>query len=206
MNQLINPDLSIVGEIGMCLHYAGLVFGISSGPDTAWKAWQQTQFKHTDQNFPSGVSFPVWFSGAGGAGHVAVYTPNGIYSSPYSLASGHNVLSSIAQVEKLYGVKYVGWSEDIEGKRVIEGGDMSTVGDFEARIIAKDVYGYTNELDIEGAVKGLLGMETNTALRQADASATHAAFEKYISDLQKAASSGDSDAQKKLAQIKQIVG
>lgn len=119
--QLIQPDLTIVGIIGFCLNYAGRVFGISSGPATAFIAWQQTKFPHTDQNFPMGVSFPVWFSGAEGAGHVAVHTPNGIYSSPYNQKTGHNVLVSIADVEKNYGVKYLGWSEDIEGKQVIKG-------------------------------------------------------------------------------------
>jgi hypothetical protein len=120
MTQLVQPNLTFIGEAGECLHYAGMVFGISSGPDTAWEAWQQTTKKHLDQNFPSGVSFPVWFSGAGGAGHVCVFTPKGIYSSPWDFQTGHQVWTSISQVEQKYGVKYVGWSEDIEGKKVIK--------------------------------------------------------------------------------------
>jgi len=126
--QLITPNLTVVGSLGYCLRYADQVFGVNSGEATAWQAWLDTQFKHLDQNFPPN-SFPLWFSGAGGAGHVAIHTPNGIYSSPYNANQTHAVLSSIAQVEQLYGVTYVGWSEDITKLRVIKGGTMITKED-----------------------------------------------------------------------------
>lgn len=120
MSQLVNPDLTVSGRIGYCLEYASrLVFHNPAAGTTAWDAWQATQFKHLDQSFPT-LSFPVWFSGAAGAGHVAIYTPSGIYSSPYKTQTGHNVLTSIAEVERLYGVKYVGWSKDILGLKVIK--------------------------------------------------------------------------------------
>lgn len=120
--QVIKPNLNQIGYVGMCLAYAGRAFGITSGPATAWLAWQQipSVHKHANQKFPKNVSFPVWFSGYGGDGHVAVYTPKGIYSSPWQAGTTHAVLSSISQLEKTYGVKYVGWSTWIEGKQVIK--------------------------------------------------------------------------------------
>lgn len=123
MNQLVQPNLSAVGRITYCLEYASrLVFQNPAGGTTAWNAWLVCE-QHEDQNFPPGVSFPVWFSGAGGAGHVAVFTPQGIYSSPYNQLTGHAVLSSISEVERIYSVKYVGWSPDILNLKVI-GEDM----------------------------------------------------------------------------------
>lgn len=125
MTQLVSPNLNAVGQIGYCLAYASRgVFGNPAPGTTAWQAWLQTQYRYLDQQFPSGVSFPVWFSGAGGAGHVAVYTPSGIYSSPWQLGTTHAVLPSISEVERIYGVLYVGWSEDILNLRVI--GDSMT--------------------------------------------------------------------------------
>ena len=121
--QLVEPNLSVVGTAGECLHYAGMVFGIYSGPNTAWEAWTQTKYPHKDTNFPSNLSFPVWFSWEVD-GHVAIHTPNGIYTSPLA-GTGHLVYPSISALESAFGVTYVGWSEDIEGKRVIEGGIMN---------------------------------------------------------------------------------
>jgi hypothetical protein len=54
-------------------------------------------------------------------GHVTVNVPgHGIYSSPYQKGTSHAVMSSIAEVEKHYGVKYLGWTEDLNGVRVVE--------------------------------------------------------------------------------------
>lgn len=96
---------------------------------TAWRNWLATRYKHRNQNFPD-EAILCWFSGFSGAGHVVVYVPGkGFYSSPYSPSklaryqqgtNTHAVLPSIAQIEKTYGVTYVGWSEDIEDKRVAE--------------------------------------------------------------------------------------
>lgn len=65
----------------------------------------------------------------------------------------------------------------------------STTGDVEARDLIQMGYGYTNELDIESAVPGLTGMETNTAIRTVFASPSHAGYLQYVEDLKKAAAS-----------------
>lgn len=74
--------------------------------------------------------------------------------------------------------------------QALEGDNMpSTIGDFEARALIEMGYGYTKELDIESAVPGLVGKESNTIIRQVFASPQYQAYLQYIADLNKAASS-----------------
>lgn len=123
MQQLVQPNLNISGSIGLCLDYARRVFRAPAGNATAWIAWNATQYKHLDQDFPD-VAILQWYSfisGGANLGHVTVNVPGvGIYSSPYERGTTHAVLSSVSEVERIYGVKYVGWSEDINGVRVAE--------------------------------------------------------------------------------------
>jgi len=62
------------------------------------------------------------------------------------------------------------------------GDDMSTIGDYEARILIKHIYGYTDELDIESAIPALVGGESNTVIRRMDSTETAAAYQKQIAD------------------------
>jgi hypothetical protein len=189
MIQLVQPDLNATGRIGFCLEYASRnVFHNPQGGTNAWAAWNATQFKHLDQNFPD-VSILCWFSfyQAGvNLGHVVVYVPGqGFYSSPWQTGTSHAILGSISEVERIYGAKYVGWSEDILNLKVAEeGDDMSTIGDTEARILIKWMYGYTNELDIEGAIPAIVGGESNTVIRRMDSTPTAAAYAAQIKQWQ----------------------
>lgn len=146
MTQLVQPDFSVTGRLGFCLEYASrLVFHNPAPGTTAWQAWLATQFRvsvNTD------AYILHWFSGAGGAGHCVVGNPTaGYHSSPYSLSSSaqyqqgtttHALLPTIAEVERVYGVKYVGSSLDILGLKVAEENPViepqtiiSTFADFE---------------------------------------------------------------------------
>lgn len=184
MNQLVSPNLDYPARAGYCLEYVDRAFGILSGEPTAWQAWLNTQFKHQDQNFPP-LEFPVFFDGFHGEGHVAIQTPNGVCSSPPNLGQvGHVVFPSVDALAKAYGVTYVGWSEDLTNVRVIEEDEMSTIGDVEARILIKHIYGYTSEIDIEGAIPALLNGESNTIIRMMDATPTAAAYQKQIKEWQ----------------------
>lgn len=133
--QLVQPDLTIVGKVGYCLEYARKMFHAPAVEPTAWKAWEAAQYKHPDRNYPVDASELLWFSywlDGVNFGHVVVNVPGqGLYSSPYKSGTTHAVLSSIAEVERLYGAKYVGWSEDISKVRVIEG-DFMTEAEYDA--------------------------------------------------------------------------
>ena len=136
--QLVTPNFSTVGQVGYCLQYARECFGAPAVEPNAWTAWLNTQFKHEDADLPTDVSIPMWYSyeeNGEQLGHVTINVPGvGIYSSPWEQGTTHAVLPSIAEVERIYGVEYVGWSEDISKVRVIEGGDMPLTHDQVAKI------------------------------------------------------------------------
>lgn len=127
--QLVPLNLNANGNIGFCLAYAQAVFGHNRLYADATTAWQNTKYKHLDQNFPN-VAVPIWFSyklNGVDLGHVAVRLPNGqIYSSPWEQGTTHAVLNSIPQLISIYSdnqknpMKYLGWSEDIEELRVAQ--------------------------------------------------------------------------------------
>lgn len=136
--QLIKPNIAINENAGWCLSYARRVFGRPVVEATAWAGWQNTKFKHKNRNFPKGVSFPVWFDWWGDVGngrhrygHVAVvHTDGRVWSSPLS-GHGRAWFASVDDLVRAFGggMKYVGWSEDISGARIIEptkGGGMLT--------------------------------------------------------------------------------
>lgn len=115
--------------VGWCLAYVATAFKSGWAGASAWEAWNKTTHKrHFDRNFPVGVKFPIWFSGFGGDGHVAIMLKGSdgkisIWTSPYKNRQANaEVVHSIEQIERelsAYKVKYVGWSEDIGGTTVI---------------------------------------------------------------------------------------
>jgi len=131
MRQLIQPNLLAVGYPDYCLAYVEAVFNAPNIKPSAWEAWEACEFPHTDP-IPNDVSVPVWFSWTGTVdgetrnwGHVAVSTPNGVYTNPLS-GSGHKVFASVPALASAYGVTYVGWSEDVSTLKVI-GDDMAHI-------------------------------------------------------------------------------
>lgn len=124
MKQLIQPNLNVKGSIDYCLAYAQTIFGVKPFYPNAWTAWMNTKYKHLDQNFPKDAAILQWYSyilNGENLGHVTVNIPGkGIYSSPWQIETSYAVLPLVSEVERIYGVKYVGWSEDIEGVRVAQ--------------------------------------------------------------------------------------
>lgn len=110
--------------LGWCLAYVQTAFGAGWSGSSAWDGWaNRTQGRHTDWNIPKGVYVPIWFDGywnGGRYGHVAIYKDGKVWSSPYSNKPYADVIGSIAEVERIYGMKYVGWSEFVGPTRVIE--------------------------------------------------------------------------------------
>lgn len=126
----LNPQ--VIGKPKACLKYACDLSGVPHGVDYAWQSWEMAANKHADQNFP-GVPVPCFFSytlNHVNEGHVVWHVPNvGFYSEPYTTRKGaqyqdangtHALLPSIAEVERIYGVKFVGWAEQLNGHRVCQ--------------------------------------------------------------------------------------
>lgn len=128
--QLVTPNLdpviyqsghALTDWWGWCLAYGQTAFKSGWAGSNAWEGWiDHVKIKHLDQNIPSGMYVPIWFSGYGGLGHVCIYKDGQVWSSPWHHKPTADVMSSIAEVERIYGVKYVGWSEDIGGTQVVE--------------------------------------------------------------------------------------
>jgi hypothetical protein len=115
--QEIAPNLSVVGQNGECLVYVREVFGIAAKYPTATAGWENAAYKHAGDTPPSDVSVPVWFSWES-AGHVAVSVPGkGIYSTT---ADGDKVFPTVEALAAYIGGMYLGWSEDVDGVRVVE--------------------------------------------------------------------------------------
>lgn len=131
--QIKNPNLDPViyqgGKIltswlGWCLAYVQTAFGAGWSGASAWSSWEShTAGKHADYNIPSGVYVPIWFDGWWNGhryGHVAIWKDGKIWSSPISNKPYADTFTSIAAVERAYGMKYVGWSEFVGSTRVIQ--------------------------------------------------------------------------------------
>lgn len=118
---------STTNEPGMCQKWTRLIFGAPSvgdvdrdGDADAVDGWKSENLKHPgDRNPPIGV--PVAFSGGShGNGHRAVVIGrNGVLRSTDMngkvFSKGHVGTTTIADCERVMGVKYLGWSEDISG-------------------------------------------------------------------------------------------
>jgi hypothetical protein len=131
--QLIQPNLSIAGQDGECLVYVREVFGVAAKYPTASVAWQNTQYKHANETPPNNVSVSIWFSWETD-GHVAVWNNGTIYSTT---AQGDKTFPSIqALVDFIQeGIVYLGWSEDINGVRVVQEEEDMTLSNDEAQVL-----------------------------------------------------------------------
>lgn len=128
--QLVFADKTTVENYGFSLGFAVKAFGARPGMPTAREAWENTEFKHTERDLPE-VQVPVWFSSVYDAGmgnqdigHCAIHIPGqGLLSAPSRPSDplGQSYVGSIEEIEKRSGgsVKYLGWSEDIGGVRVV---------------------------------------------------------------------------------------
>lgn len=169
MTQLVKPNTSVTDGAGWCLRFTQSVYGTAAMHESAWKAWLATKHKHTGA-LPN-LSVPVWFSHYGtygyparydNWGHVVAYVPGkGFLSSPAFLRPGQTRsqqwFPSIAAVEQAFNAKYVGWSEDLNGTRIVNAagsGSGSTGGITvsEADRIIKEIDGLkahvTNQFNI----------------------------------------------------------
>lgn len=138
--QLVQPNLNISVQAGRCLEFTEDSFGVPNLYANAWEAWQATQYKHLDRNFPD-VAVPVWFDWSGNIlwtdgvvrygryGHAAVRTRDGKVHSAPGVGVGSKVFNNVDELTAYFGggMTYVGWSEDIAGVNVIKEEDMAKI-------------------------------------------------------------------------------
>jgi hypothetical protein len=123
--QLVNANTKVIGKPEMCLSYVEDVFAAPHLYPTAWAAWGATKHKHIGLP-PVTVSVPIWFSWTGtldgvrqNYGHVAAWVHGKIYSTS---AQGDKVFNTVQELVNYMGegIEYVGWSEDLAGKRIVQ--------------------------------------------------------------------------------------
>lgn len=133
--QLVSPNTAVKSDYGWCLWHAQEVFKTPHLYPSATVAYNATKFRHTDALRNAAV--PLWFEhwGAYGTpavwanwGHVAEFIPGlGFLTSPISNNSkGYQVYPSIEalvnEINRILpksGTKYLGWSEDLSGVRIV---------------------------------------------------------------------------------------
>lgn len=109
-----NALASTIYSPGMCLQWTRLQFGVGPSAPDATAGWAAaTKRSPGDRNPPVGV--PVWWTGgSAGHGHVAVSLGGGKIRTT-DVPSGHVGTVDLGYPERVWRLKYAGWSEDING-------------------------------------------------------------------------------------------
>lgn len=133
--QEVQPNLGVVGYVGLCEKYTEDVFGVSSArhDGDAMDGWANDPGQHPGEIPPVNISVPLafnWYGTIDGVyknwGHRCVWHQGRVYSSPLS-GPGHLEYDSIPAIQKAFGLgAYLGWSEFIEDLRVVKEIDMLT--------------------------------------------------------------------------------
>lgn len=125
MKQLIQPNPDIPCKPGWCLAYVNEAFSVDKRYGRAIDAWDASDTKHKDHDYPAGVWLPVWFTLANEpAGHVALRAPDGSVYSTSDLTNVPHHHPSLEHLESYYAyygmpLSYLGWTEDVEGTPVV---------------------------------------------------------------------------------------
>lgn len=95
-----------------CLAIVRQTWGLQpTGITTAYAGWKLTRRRHErDYNAPPGA--PCWFQGPTPAGHVATSVGNGYVVGNDYPTSGVVKKARIKDIEKGWGCRYLGWTED----------------------------------------------------------------------------------------------
>ena len=119
-------DTSTQDYAGYCLRFTQTAFDAPVAYPTAWDAWLAVDGKHEGDRSSPGVPVAGWFESWGtygfgeykNWGHACVLMPDGtLFSSPGS-GYGNKWFASIEQAENQWGMRWVGWSEYLNGKQL----------------------------------------------------------------------------------------
>lgn len=128
------PNFDVVSEPGMCLWLVEEAYNtpepFTSAYGCARESWDASGFKHETNEMP-GVPVPVFFSWVGTIdgvtkdwGDARIFVPGrGVFGSPlhWDDGVGNSWVADLNEIERLLpGAKYLGWTEDISGFRVVD--------------------------------------------------------------------------------------
>lgn len=130
MKQLISPNLNTTDLSGWCLRFVGNSYNTKPRPfEHATAAWNGAKFKHTDA-LPN-VAVPIYYYWYGTIdkvtknwGDVAIWVPGrGVFGTPPAGSGKSNRWDATPEARAKWlggSARYLGWSEDINGIRVVE--------------------------------------------------------------------------------------
>lgn len=108
----------IPGGAGWCKRETRSAYGVpSDGSSDASEAWRRTKHRHTGTAPPRGA-IVWWTGGRSGHGHVAISLGDGRIRTTDLPTSGRWGTAQLSDPVRLWGLRYEGWSEDIDGVRV----------------------------------------------------------------------------------------
>lgn len=107
----------------LCLKFVRTCFGVNAQQPTAYAAWtanlKPRDLTHGWYNPPAGV--PVfWQGGSSGAGHIAISDGKGNCWSSDIRRTGKVDLVPITEIHAKWGLKFLGWSEVLNGVRIFD--------------------------------------------------------------------------------------
>lgn len=137
--QKITPNLNVTTAPGLCLEFVERTFNTPEPFDsqfaTARDSWDASGFKHETNELPD-AAVPVYFSWVGTIdgvtkdwGDCRLYVPGrGVFGSPLNWTDpvGNAWVADLNEIERILGAKYLGWTEDISGYRVVDYVDAPT--------------------------------------------------------------------------------
>jgi GH25 family lysozyme M1 (1,4-beta-N-acetylmuramidase) len=192
-------EASKTNEPGACQKWTRTLFGAPSAGDQdhdgdadavdGWKSEPQSA-RHTDRNPPRGV--PVaWSGGSHGFGHRAISLGGGKIRSTDAGGSGRVATVDLSWPEQHWGLKYLGWSETIDGLPIpAEKAQAKPVVDLRVDIVdishfqdGRIDYAAAKKAGIKGlfhkATEGVTFEDANYAQRRAEAKKAGVPFGAY---------------------------
>lgn len=131
--QKIKPNVNVPGESGGCLAYVDDGINPPNRQPTAQTSWQlakNMKVAHPNEEPPLNVWVAVYYEILNGQwagyGHIAWFYSDGhrtqIYDSEYGCGNRSVPYSSGLDMYNYMGwqMRYLGWSEAVDGKRVVE--------------------------------------------------------------------------------------
>jgi hypothetical protein len=103
---------------GYCLQWVRMCFDVAARYYDANEGWRNAQYKHrtsSGQHCPRGV--PVWWTNST-HGHVALSVGDGYCINTDAGGAGVCARVKIDDLTRRWGLRFEGWSEDINGVRV----------------------------------------------------------------------------------------